>query len=63
MEVKSSKEDLIRNAVLDTVAEVGLAGLTMKKIATLADISPATLYLYYSNKEEMINRLYRETKE
>jgi len=63
MEVKASKKELIRNAVLDTVAEVGLAGLTMKKIAVLAGISPATMYLYYKSKEEIINSLYKETKE
>jgi len=58
----TTKTDKIKTAVLKTVGEIGVAGLTMKKIALEAGISPGTLYLYYSSKEQMINQLYLELK-
>lgn len=53
----------IRQAVFSVVAQEGLAGLTMKKVATVAGISPATLYLYYANKEDMISELYKSSRQ
>jgi AcrR family transcriptional regulator len=57
-----SKVEKIKTAVLKTVGEIGVAGLTMKKIALEAEISPGTLYLYYTSKDQMINKLYLELK-
>jgi len=59
----SSKADKIKEAVLASVGETGVAGLTMKKIAILAGISPGTLYLYYASKEQMVNSLFLELKQ
>ena len=38
-----TKVEKIKRAVLKTVGEIGVAGLTMKKIAMEAEISPGTL--------------------
>jgi AcrR family transcriptional regulator len=57
-----SKDKKIKRAVLKTVGEIGVAGLTMKKIATEAEISPGTLYLYFASKDQMINKLYLDLK-
>ena len=59
----SSKANKIKEAVLASVGETGVAGLTMKKIAILAGISPGTLYLYYASKEQMVNSLFLELKQ
>ena len=61
--VPSNKSEKIKNAVLKTVGEIGVAGLTMKKIGLEAAISPGTLYLYYSSKEQMVNQLFLELKQ
>jgi AcrR family transcriptional regulator len=57
-----TKVEKIKRAVLKTVGEIGVAGLTMKKIATEAEISPGTLYLYFASKDQMINKLYLDLK-
>lgn len=59
---QQTKVEKIKRAVLKTVGDIGVAGLTMKKIATEAEISPGTLYLYYASKDQMINKLYLELK-
>ena len=63
IKVPSNKADKIKSAVLKTVGEIGVAGLTMKKIALEAEISPGTLYIYYTSKDQMVNQLYLELKE
>lgn len=46
-----------REAIIDAASKVfikkGLNGATMEEIATQAELSKATLYLYFTNKEEL----------
>lgn len=58
----SDKAAAIKKAVLKMVGQTGVAGLTMKAIATEANISPGTLYLYYQSKEDMVSQIYLELK-
>ncbi len=57
-----SKDDkkiaLIYSATLKLVKEYGLAGITMGMIAKEARLATGTVYLYFTNKEELIVKLF-----
>ena len=48
----------IYNAAMMVINHVGFEGSTMAKIAKEADVSAATIYLYFENKEDMLKKLY-----
>ena len=45
------KEQRIRHAVIELMLQEGFNGTSIAKIARLAGVSPATVYIYYENKE------------
>lgn len=45
-------------ATLKLITEIGFAGLTMQKIAKKAGVATGTLYIYFKNKNELVNKLY-----
>ena len=49
-------------ATLTLVKNRGFHDTPMSKIAKLAGVSPATIYLYFENKQDLINKLYLEVK-
>jgi TetR/AcrR family transcriptional regulator, multidrug resistance operon repressor len=53
-----NKELVIRDTALKMIVEKGFDGMSMQKLARAANVSPATLYIYYKNREDMLNRLY-----
>jgi len=63
MRTKSTKkrEDLLQ-ATLDLVNNNGFHAAPMSKIAKLAGVSPATIYLYFESKQDLINQLYINSK-
>ena len=52
------KIDGIYKATLRLVEAKGLAGITMNEIAKEANIATGTLYIYFKNKNELINALF-----
>ncbi len=52
----------ISNAVLELTNKVGLSGLSISKISKKANVSPATIYIYFENKEDLINKVYLNVK-
>ncbi|MES2617651.1 MAG: TetR/AcrR family transcriptional regulator [Bacteroidota bacterium] len=54
------KEKLLRQKALKMVAKDGLEGLSMQKLAKAAGISPATIYIYFESKEDLILQLCSE---
>jgi AcrR family transcriptional regulator len=54
-----SKEDAIREKALDMIARCGLDGLSMQKLAKAAGVSPATIYIYFKDREDLIIQLCR----
>lgn len=56
------KIDRIHQATLALVSEIGLAGLTMSKIAKAAKLGMGTIYTYFNSKEEILNALYQSLK-
>ncbi len=49
-------------ATIKLVNEIGFASSSVSKIAKEAGISPATIYVYYKNKEDLLVSTYIEIK-
>ncbi|MDT8322876.1 MAG: TetR/AcrR family transcriptional regulator [Bacteroidota bacterium] len=57
-----SKQQAITDATVKLVNETGFAAASVAKIARQAGVSPATLYIYYRNKEDLLVSTYVEIK-
>ncbi|WP_291634813.1 TetR/AcrR family transcriptional regulator [Clostridium sp.] len=57
------KEKNIKEAVVKLILELGFHGTSISKIAKEAGVSPATVYIYYENKEIMLRDIYHEYSE
>jgi len=57
------KEKSIKEAVVKLILELGFHGTSISKIAKEAGVSPATVYIYYENKEIMLQDIYYEYSE
>lgn len=57
------KEQRIKEAVIEVVLAEGFGGASVSKIAKCAGLSSATLYVYYDNKERMLQSIYAECAE
>lgn len=63
MRVKDGKkEKAIFDAAIQLITTNGFADTSMSKIAKIADVSPATIYVYFENKEDMLNKAYTNVK-
>jgi AcrR family transcriptional regulator len=51
------------DAALSLVAQKGLAGITMCEIAKEAGLATGTVYIYFENKEKLINQLFAACRE
>lgn len=61
MRQKDEKKILsIKQRALTMIVEDGLDGLSMQKLAVKANVSPATIYLYFKNREDLILQLAAE---
>ena len=58
----NEKRIALLNATLHLVNNNGFHDAPMSKIAKIAGVSPATIYIYFENKQDLINKLYLETK-
>ncbi len=57
------KQRCIKDAVVQLILEVGFQGASISKIAKAAGVSPATVYIYYENKDAMLRDIYQEYAE
>ena len=57
------KEKSIKEAVIRLILEEGFHGTSISKIAKAAGVSPATVYIYFENKEVMLQDIYNEYAE
>ncbi|WP_160688620.1 TetR/AcrR family transcriptional regulator [Clostridium sp. C2-6-12] len=57
------KQKSIKEAVIKLILKEGFHGTSISKIAKEAGVSPATVYIYYENKEIMLQDIYREYSE
>jgi len=58
-----NKELLIRQKAIELIVKHGLDGFSMNKVAKAAKVSPATLYIYFKDKDDFISRLSMEIAE
>ena len=52
-----NKEALVKEQALALLVELGFTGFSMHKLAKAAQVSPATLYIYYKDKDDLIIQL------
>lgn len=63
MRVKDDiKQRALFEATVKMVNEIGFASSSVSKIANEAGVSPATIYVYYKNKEDLLISTYVEIK-
>ncbi|MGY5859362.1 MAG: TetR/AcrR family transcriptional regulator [Candidatus Thorarchaeota archaeon] len=53
-----AKYDSIVNASIKLTNELGFDGISIAKIAKKAKVSPATIYIYFKNKEDLFTKIY-----
>lgn len=56
------KRNALVKATVNLVNNSGFHAAPMSKIAKMANVSPATIYLYFENKQDLINQVYIEIK-
>ena len=56
----ANKERAIRDHALKMIVKNGFDGLSMQKLAKAADVSPATIYIYFKDREDLILQLFAE---
>jgi AcrR family transcriptional regulator len=57
------KEKSIREKALKMIVKEGIEGFSMQKLAKAANVSPATIYIYFKDKEDLILQLCKEAGE
>ncbi|APG64489.1 TetR family transcriptional regulator [Tenacibaculum todarodis] len=56
------KRNALVKATIELVNNSGFHATPMSKIAKMANVSPATIYLYFENKQDLVNKTYVEVK-
>jgi TetR/AcrR family transcriptional repressor of multidrug resistance operon len=51
---------MIREKAIEMIVKEGFDGLSMQKLAKAANISPATIYIYFKDREDLIIQLWVE---
>lgn len=54
------KEKAIRRKALEFIVRSGLDGFSMQGLARAARVSPATLYIYFQDRDDLLFQVYRE---
>ena len=56
------KRTALLKATLCLVNSGGVQSASMAKVAKMANVSPATIYLYFESKQDLVNQLYLDVK-
>lgn len=57
------KEVAIREKAMEMIVNEGFDGLSMQKLAKAATISASTIYIYFKNREDLLNKLFIEVQQ
>ncbi|MCL5244567.1 TetR/AcrR family transcriptional regulator [Cellulophaga sp. 20_2_10] len=57
------KRNALIKATIELVNNNGFHATPLSKVAKMANVSPATIYLYFENKQDLVNKTYIEVKE
>lgn len=52
------KDEIIREKAIEMIVKEGFDGLSMQKLAKAANISASTIYIYFKNREDLLNQLF-----
>ncbi|MEO6304940.1 MAG: TetR/AcrR family transcriptional regulator [Bacteroidia bacterium] len=58
-----NKESAIREKAMKMIVDEGFDGLSMQKLAKAANVSPATIYIYYKNREDLLTQLFNHVQQ
>jgi TetR/AcrR family transcriptional repressor of multidrug resistance operon len=58
-----TKEQALREKAVEMIVKEGFDGLSMQKLAKAVGISPATIYIYYKDREDLIVQLWNTEME
>jgi AcrR family transcriptional regulator len=61
--IDQSKKAAVCKSAVRLINQLGFDGVSMAKIAKEAGVSPATIYIYFENKEDMLKQVYLELKQ
>lgn len=53
----TDKEQLVKTKAIEQIVQDGFQGFSMNKLAKACNISVATLYIYYKDKDDLIKKL------
>lgn len=62
LQKSKEKRSALLKATLFRINNGGIQDASMAKIAKQANVSPATIYLYFENKQDLVNQLYLDVK-
>lgn len=54
------KENLVKQKAIETIVKHGMEGFSMNKLARECNISVATLYIYYKDRDDLILKIAEE---
>ncbi|MEZ4804976.1 MAG: TetR/AcrR family transcriptional regulator [Bacteroidia bacterium] len=52
-----NKEQIIRHNAIEMIVKDGFDGLSMQKLAKKSNVSPATIYIYFKDRNDLIEQL------
>ncbi|PUZ24265.1 transcriptional regulator, TetR family [Chitinophaga costaii] len=58
-----NKENNLLQEALQMIVREGFDGLSMQKLAKAAGVSPATIYIYFKDRDDLILQLYKREVE
>ncbi|WP_152270038.1 TetR/AcrR family transcriptional regulator [Agriterribacter humi] len=58
-----NKEIAIREKAMEMIVMDGFDGLSMQKLAKAANISASTIYIYFKNREDLLNQLFIQVQQ
>lgn len=58
-----NKEEAIKTKALEMIVNYGFDGLSMQKLAKAAGVSPATIYIYFKDRDDLIIQLCLQEQE
>ena len=56
------KYDAIVKSTIELTNRLGFPGISISKIAKKANVSPATIYIYFENKEDLLTTIYYDIR-
>jgi TetR/AcrR family transcriptional regulator, multidrug resistance operon repressor len=52
-----NKQDLVKQKAIEMIVKQGIEGFAMNRLAKESGVSVATLYIYYTDKEDLIKKI------